>query len=98
MLHGFADGKSESVTDAGVPPSLAKKLGDAVRYAATVGAKEWTAEWAIPLSAAGLGVTPGTRLAFNAGVRRTESAEWVIWVGALGETWRLQNAGVLVLE
>ena len=98
VLHGFADGKCESVTEAGAPQPQAKALGDAVRFAAVVGDKQWTGEWAIPLAVAGINVKPGMRLAFNAGVRRTETDEWVIWIGALGQTWRLANAGILILE
>lgn len=98
ILHGFANGKCESSTEAGAPQPLAKALGEAVRYVASVGDKQWTGEWAIPFAAIGAGPTPGMRIAFNAGVRRTETDEWVIWIGALGETWRLENAGFLIVE
>lgn len=98
VLHGFADGKSESVTEAGAPAPLAKALGQTVRYAASVGDGQWTGEWAIPFATVGVTAVPGVKVAFNAGVRRTESDEWVIWIGALGETWRLENAGLLILE
>ena len=40
---------------------------------------------------------PGRRLGFNLGVRRSETAEWLVWVGA-GSTWQLENAGTVLLE
>ena len=98
VLHGFAAGSCESVADGGAPAETARKLGDAVRFAAKVAEGQWTGEWAIPLAAAGIACKPGTKLAFNIGVRRTETDEWVIWVGALGATWKLDEAGFLVLE
>ena len=98
VVHGFTNGQWESVTEAGAPAPQAKALGAAVRYAATVGDKQWTGEWAIPLSTVGIQMTPGKRIAFNAGVHRSETDEWVIWIGALGQTWRLKNAGTLILE
>ena len=98
VLHGFPGGKFESDEQAGATPAVAEKLGKATRYAAKVGEKEWTGEWAIPLAAAGLTYQPGVKLAFNIGVNRTESGEWVIWQGALGPTWQVENAGVLVLQ
>lgn len=98
VLHGFATGKFASVEDAGAPAGAVEKLGQAVRYAAQVQDNSWTAEWAIPLAAAGLTYQPGLKLAFNIGVNRTETGEWAIWQGALGPTWQVENAGVVVLE
>ena len=37
-------------------------------------------------------------MSFNVGVMRGEKGEWIIWQGALGPTWQLDNAGVLVLQ
>jgi hypothetical protein len=98
VLHSFAAGACYSVADGGAPAATAKTLGDAVRFAAKADEKGWTGEWAIPLAAAGIVPKSGAKLAFNLGVRRTETDEWVIWVGALGATWQLDNAGYLVLE
>lgn len=98
VLHGFANGHSNSDEQAGVTPQAARTLGLAVRYAARVTDTHWTGEWAIPLAAAGLAYQPGLQLAFNAGVWRNETGEWIIWSGALGPTWQVENGGVLVLQ
>ncbi len=98
VIHGFASGQAESVTDAGAPEDAAKRLSAAVRFAAKVQGSQWTGEWSIPLAAAGITYRPGLKLGFNIGVNRTQSGEWAIWVGALGATWRLDEAGYLVLE
>lgn len=98
VLHGMVSGSLESSTDAGAPGDVATKLEKAARFAAKVGDKQWTGEWSIPLDGAGITPRPGLKLAFNLGALRTETGEWVIWVGALGETWRLENAGYVVLE
>lgn len=98
VVHGFASGKAESVSDAGAPPDAVRKLGGTVRFAAQVEGTQWTGEWAIPLAAAGIEYAPGLKLAFNVGVNRTQTGDWIIWVGALGETWRLAEAGYLALE
>ncbi len=98
VLHSFASGKFESSTEAGAPDNAVKKLGSAVKYTAKVSATQWTGEWAIPLSAAGINYKPGLKLAFNTGVNRTQTSEWIIWVGALAQTWNMSEAGYLVLE
>ncbi|MEI6500228.1 MAG: right-handed parallel beta-helix repeat-containing protein [Armatimonadota bacterium] len=98
VLHGFPTGKFLSVEDAGVSTAAADKLGKATHFAAKVEGNAWTGEWAISLAGAGLAYQPGLKLAFNIGVRRCESDEWIIWQGALGPTWRVDNAGVLVLQ
>ena len=97
VVHGFAAGTHESVTEAGASATAAKALGAAVRFAARIGTEHWTGEWTIPLKAAGIAYKPGSRLGFNVGVRRTETDEWIQWCGS-GATWRLTEAGLLVLE
>jgi hypothetical protein len=98
VLHGFANGKFFSDEQAGVSGPAAAKLNQAVRFAAKVEGGAWTCEWAIPLSAAGLTYQPGLKIAFNLGVWRNETEEWIIWQGALGPTWQVENAGVLELK
>jgi len=98
VIHGFASGQTKSVTDAGAPKAAASQLGKATRFAATIDAKQWTGEWAIPLAAAGITPSPGLRLSFNIGVRRTSTDEWIIRTGSLGASWKLHNAGFLLLE
>jgi len=99
VIHGYVTGKHESVTDAGAMAGQAKQAGQATRYTATVGADAWTCQWIVPLKAAGIGKPgKGTRLAFNLGVRRTASDEWLCWAGAMAANWHVESAGVLALE
>lgn len=97
VVHGFATGAHESVAEAGAPAHAAKALGAAVRFAACIATGHWTGEWTIPLKAAGIAYKPGCRLGFNVGVRRTEADEWIQWCGS-GATWRLAEAGLLILQ
>jgi hypothetical protein len=97
VLHGFATGRHESVTEAGAPQPAAQQLETAVKFAARITDKHWIAEWAIPPSAAGIACRPGLKLAFNLGVRRAENDEWIQWHGS-GSTWNLPEAGFAVLE
>lgn len=97
VLHGFATGKFESVSNGGAPAAAAQKLGAATHYAAAVTGGQWTAEWKIPLAAAGITPTAGLRLAFNVGVRRNETGEWIQWVGS-GATYSVATAGLLQLQ
>ena len=98
LSHGYVGGAQMGVTDGGVTEAEATKFGQAVRFAASVGDKSWTGEWAIPLAAADTAYSPGLQLPFNLCAHRTETDEWVLWVGAQGPAWQLQNAGVIVLE
>lgn len=97
VVHGFAGGKTDSVTEAGTPAEAARKLGAAVRFTARVGTGQWTGEWVIPLEAAGLKYRAGLKLGFNVGIRRSESAEWLQWTGS-GATWTLDKSGWVVLR
>jgi len=92
-IHGFPDGTKESITETGVSKELADAVGKAVTLRAQTGDTAWTAEWAIPLESANL----GTRIAFNVGVRRSESREWIMWLGTKGSTWDVGEAGILEL-
>jgi hypothetical protein len=42
--------------------------------------------------------SPAWKIGLNLGVFRKETGEWLIWAGALGATWQLDNAGRVVLE
>lgn len=99
VVRGYAGGSFQSVTDAGAPAQAAKHLGDGVRYAAKAWKMRsgggWRGEWAIPLNAMGLKPTPGSKIAFNIGVFRSECEEWACWEGTLAENWRLDEAGTL---
>jgi hypothetical protein len=98
VIHGFLTGKCESVSLAGAPAEAAAKVGAATRFVAKAGEKEWTSEWAIPLAAAGITPRPGLKLAFNLAVHRTETGEWICWVGTMSSAYKLDSAGFLVLE
>ena len=98
VIHGFPGGRHESVAEAGAPESAAARLGEATRFAAKVGEKEWTGEWSLPLAAAGITPRPGLKLAFNLCALRTETGEWVVWVGTMGPSWALEEGGFVVLE
>jgi hypothetical protein len=98
IVHGFASGKHECTTDGGASSDAAEKLQKAVKFAATVDKESWTGEWAIPLEAAGIRYKAGTKLGFNLGAWRSSTSEWIVWRGAEGATYQLDNAGKLTLE
>ncbi len=98
VIHGFANGKYESVTDAGASVAQAKAVGDKTKYAAQAGAGQWTAEWAIPLAALGSAGKPGAQLRMNVGVNRTSTGEWLTWAGTMAQNWVVGQAGVIVLQ
>ena len=97
VVQGFPNGTCVSVTTAGAPAESAAKLGGEVRFAARSGEREWTAEWAIPLAAVGIGLRPGLKLDFNLGLHRADTSEWIQWFGT-GSTWELDRAGAVTLE
>jgi hypothetical protein len=98
VSHGFASGIQQAVTDGGAGEAETLRFGEAIRYAATVGEKAWTGEWAIPLAAADITPSPGLRLPFNLCTYRSESNQWLLWVGTKGAAWRLAEAGTIILE
>ena len=98
VIHGFSTGTFRSVTLGGADMYEASALEEAVTFAAATTPTSWTAEWAIPLEAAGIEFEPGLKLDFNIGVLRTEFYEWVNWRGTMGPTYRLSEGGTLVLE
>ncbi|MEK6794433.1 MAG: LamG-like jellyroll fold domain-containing protein [Spirochaetota bacterium] len=98
VVHGFAGGGSESLASGGVSADAAKRLGDKVRYTARIEVNAWTGEWAIPFSPADIAANGGLKLAFNICVHRTETREWMLWVGSLGAAYQLENGGTIILE
>ena len=97
VVHGFANGKVECVTEAGAPVAAVEALAGAVRFAALIEAHQWRGEWVLPLAAAGIRAAAGAKLGLNFGVRRLQPAEWLQWRGS-GATWNLAEAGTAVLE
>ena len=98
VLHGFLDGKCDSVTEADAPAAAAKRVGEGTTFSAQVEATRWTAHWAIRWDALGIVPRAGTTFYFNLGVRRSAVDEWVQWAGTTAQTWVVQQAGVLRLE
>jgi hypothetical protein len=101
VIHGFADGTVQSVTDAGAPADAAARLGKAVRFAAKPYGKTqggWRAEWAIPFAALDLKPAPGLKIAFNIGLFRADDGVWRCVEGTLAQNWRLDQAATLQLK
>jgi len=98
VVRGFASGIVRSYSEAGVTPEAAEALGKVVRFASKLNDDNWTGEWAIPLSGAGIHYKARLKLAFNIGVLRNETSEWIVWSGAQGPNWKVENAGVIVLK
>ncbi len=102
ILRGYAGGALESAPDGGAPAEACDALRRAVRFSAETipgrdgGAKGWRGHWAIPFDA--LGITPqaGTRTPFNVCAFCSQYAEWHCWEGTRAETWRLDEAGMLL--
>lgn len=97
IVQGYPSGKSESKPDAGAPADAVARLGQAVRYAATITPGQWTGEWAIPFAALGITLTPGKTLVFNVGVLKKTEGEWIAWVSTNGAPWHMDLAGKLLL-
>ncbi len=99
ILRGYPDGKFESSTEAGAPEPEASALGVAVSYAARmVDPGRWTAEWRIPWSALGVDPAAHTELPFNLTVRKMASRLWLMWAGTQAHSWRVDQAGVILLQ
>jgi len=98
VIHGFSSGKHECVDLGGASAEETAKLGKDVKFSAKVDKNSWTGEWAIPLKSAGIEYKPELKLDFNLGVWRSESNEWIIWRGANGATYQVEEAGKLILK
>ena len=99
LLRGYPLGQFKSSTEAGAPFEVAQDIEKGTAYAAKIVSKsEWTAEWKIPLSA--LGLKPGSKakLPFNLSIRKTCGPHWMMWRGTLGNTWFIDQAGLLQLD
>jgi parallel beta-helix repeat protein len=95
---GLVSGRHEVSTFTNAPPKLNEAVDKGTRFAAQVGANQWTGEWAIPLAAAGITMRPGLQLGLNLGSFRSETNDWLIWVGALASTLELDGGGTAILE
>ena len=98
VVQGYPSGKCESVANADAPTDAVRRLGKAVRYAASIGKGTWTGEWCIPFAALGIDAARHPRIRFNIGVRKAAEGEWIAWVSTGGAPWKLARAGELVLK
>ncbi|MBT7162411.1 MAG: hypothetical protein HN904_06500, partial [Victivallales bacterium] len=96
VIRGYADGTHRLSAEAGAPAKDNAALQGKVAYKAVVTARNWRGEWRLPLSALGIGAKG--RVPFNLGVFRSEDRCWINWVGTSGPTWKLANAGDLLLK
>jgi hypothetical protein len=98
VLRGFTSGHFDSSGEAGAPEAIMKRAAQGVQYRALiVDAGRWTASWRIPFASLRLDPAKDTRLLFNISVRKTAGPDWVMWQGTHGNTWDVENAGVLEL-
>jgi len=95
VVKCYAGGKCQSTTTAGASPEQASALQDGLEYAVEIGTEGWSAELCLPLKMIGHVPQEGAELAFNVGVRRVQTREWILWVGTKGESWAVEDAGVL---
>jgi hypothetical protein len=99
ILQGFPGGRHQgAATSEELSTREAAALATVSRFAAAIRDDAWTAEWAIPIPAIGLAYSPGVRLQFNIGVRRSEPSDWIALAGALGPNHSLDNATFIILE
>jgi hypothetical protein len=99
ILQGFPSGRHQGAASSEeLSTRDAAALATVSRFSASIADDAWTGEWAIPIAALGLAYSPGARLLFNIGVRRTEPAEWIALAGAMGANHALDNATAIILE
>jgi hypothetical protein len=98
ILQGFPGGGKLGNVQGRAAEDAGRKVAAASTVAAKVVDGGWSLEYEIPLDAAGIAVTPGMKIGFNIGVRRTESNEWIAWGGTLGANHNLSNGRILILE
>lgn len=97
-IRGYADGTAQSVTDAGVPAEAAGRLGKNVRYLSKPSSFGWIGEWAIPFNALGLIPKPDLKMPFNVCAFVNEFDNWHCWEGTRGESWQVDDAGMLIFK
>ena len=98
VVQGFPSGHCQSVDHAGAPLVAVRKLGKAVRYAASVSDGQWCGEWAIPFAALGVNPKRTDKLLFNIGVLKKSEGQWIAWVSTGGAPWRLEYGGQILLK
>ena len=102
VVRLYADGTVQSITDAGAPAASAQRLGKELRIITKdqkpTSGGGWSCEWAIPFKALGLKPVQGLKVAFNMRSYVNEYGKWHCWEGTKGESWQVDQAGILQLE
>jgi hypothetical protein len=98
VLRGFPSGHFESSEEAGAPAAAVKQAARGVLHKATMkDARQWFSEWRVPWTSLGIDPAKHTRLQFNLSVRKTADEQWMEWQGTMGNTWQVENGGILEL-
>ena len=96
VLRGFPSGHFESTDETGASADLVELAAKGVQYRARqVNDKSWVTEWRIPFASLGIAPAKHPKVQFNISVRKTADNQWVEWQGTGGNTWKVENAGVL---
>ena len=103
VVRTYVDGTIQSVTDAGASALKAGQLGKKVRFISKMKDKRgngggWIGEWAIPLNVIGLKPVSGMKIDFNMSAFINEYGKWHCWEGTQGESWQLDQAGMILLK
>ena len=101
VLRGYPNGHHDICNDPGTPRPVMDRVRKAAKFAAGQSGKgKWEAEWVIPLEALGIPYPQPAnepRIRLNVTARKAASKEWVMWVATHGNSWRVENAGVVIL-
>ncbi len=102
VMRVYADGTVQSISDAGAPAELAKRLANELRVVTkdqkpTRGGG-WSCEWAVPFKVLGLKPIPELKVAFNLCAFVNEYDNWHYWEGTQEEGWNMDQAGVFQLK
>ena len=101
VLRGYPNGHHDICKDPGTPLAIMGRVREAAAFAAgTPDRGTWEAEWVIPLEALGIPYPQPARepqIRLNVTTRKAASNEWVMWVATHGNSWRVENAGVVIL-
>jgi hypothetical protein len=103
LVRLFADGTVQSLTLAGADEESAKHLEKELRFFTVIKPKQrngggWNCELAIPFDVLGLKPASGMKIAFNMCAFCNEYGKWHCWEGTRGESWNLDQAGILQLQ
>jgi hypothetical protein len=97
VLWGTVDGTFHGSTAMGTSAEQVRHLEQGARYAARIGADEWTCEWQVPFAALGLTAAPARGFKLNLGLRTLADDTWSAWVATGGRICEVDVAGELHL-